>query len=353
MRETFKYIRKNKLAFLSLHILIILYVVSIFADFIAPYPYDYQHKDCQYHPPTKLHFIDEKGNIHLIPFVYKYEKISPTLPIYREVKTEKYKLKFFVKGETHYLFGLFKTDIHLFGVDKGGKIFLLGTDKLGRDIFSRILYGGRISLSIGLVGVLISFTIGALIGGISGYFGGITDNVLMRLSEVIMSFPGFYLILALRAVFPADISSVELYFLIVIVLSFIGWAGLARVIRGMVLSIREKEFVIAAQSYGASPLRIILKHIIPNTFSFLLVSATLSIPAYILGESALSVLGLGIQEPYASWGNMLADARSISVISEYPWILSSGVAIFITILAFNILGDALRDALDPNLRKNL
>ena len=353
MRETFKYISKNKLAFLSLHILIILYLVSIFADFIAPYSYDYQHKDCQYHPPTQLHFIDEDGNFHLIPFVYGYEKISPTLPIYREVKEEKYKLKFFVKGQPHYLLGLIKTDIHLFGVEKGGKIFLLGTDKLGRDIFSRILYGGRISLSIGLVGVLISFTIGALIGGISGYFGGVIDNILMRLSEVIMSFPGFYLILALRAVFPTDISSVELYFLIVIVLSFIGWAGLARVIRGMVLSIREKEFVIAAQSYGASSLRIILKHIIPNTFSFLLVSATLSIPAYILGESALSVLGLGIQEPYASWGNMLADARSISVISEYPWILSSGIAIFITILAFNILGDALRDALDPNLRKNL
>ncbi|RUM59985.1 MAG: ABC transporter permease [Persephonella sp.] len=353
MMEVLKYIKKNKLAFLSLYILTILYLFAIFADFIAPYPYDYQHKNSQYHPPTKLHFIDEKGKFHIIPFVYGYKKLSPTLPVYEEDKTKKYTLRFFVKGKKHYLLGFIPTDIHLFGVEKGGKIFLLGTDKLGRDIFSRILYGGRISLSIGLVGVLISFTIGALVGGISGYFGGTIDNILMRVSEVVMSFPGFYLILALRAVFPADISSVELYFLIVIVLSFIGWAGLSRVIRGMVLSIREKEFVIAAQSYGASSLRIILKHIIPNTFSFLLVSATLSIPAYILGESALSVLGLGIQEPYASWGNMLADARSISVISEYPWILSSGVAIFITILAFNILGDALRDALDPNLRKNL
>jgi peptide/nickel transport system permease protein len=353
MKEVLKYIRKNNFAYISLFILIILYFISIFADFIAPYPYDYQHKNREYHPPTQLHFFDEKGNFHLIPFVYGYQRVSQTLPIYKEIKDKKYKLKFFVRGKEHYLLGIFKTDLHLFGVEKGGKIFLLGTDKLGRDIFSRLLYGGRISLSIGLIGVLVSFTIGSLIGGIAGYFGGKIDNLLMRLAEIVMSFPGFYLILALRSVFPPDISSVQLYFLIVIVLSFIGWAGLARVIRGMVLSIREQEFVLAAKSYGASSLRIITKHIIPNTFSFLLVSATLSIPGYILGESALSVLGLGIQEPYASWGNMLSDARSISVISQYPWILAPGIAIFITILAFNILGDALRDALDPKLRKNL
>lgn len=175
----------------------------------------------------------------------------------------------------------------------------------------------------------------------------------MRLSEIVMSFPGFYLMLALRAIFPIDLSSVEVYLLIVVILSFIGWAGLARVIRGMVLSIREQEFVIAAKSYGASSFRIITKHIIPNTYAYLLISATLAIPGYILGESALSLLGLGIQEPYASWGNMLSTARSITAISSYPWILSPGVAIFITILAFNLLGDALRDALDPKLRKNL
>ena len=353
MKEIFKYIKKNSFAFLSFYILVILYLTSIFADFLAPYPYDLQHKGSVYHPPTQIHFIDENGKFHFIPFVYGYEKITPAIPIYKINYQKKYHLRFFVRGKKHYLFGVIPTDIHLFGVEKGGKIFLLGTDKLGRDIFSRILYGSRISLSIGFVGVLISFTIGALIGGIAGYFGGYIDNILMRLAEIVMSFPGFYLILALRAVFPPDISSVELYFLIVIVLAFIGWAGLSRVIRGMVLSIREQEFVLAAKSYGASPLRIIIKHIIPNTFSYLLVSATLAIPAYILGESALSVLGLGIQEPYASWGNMLADARSISAVSQYPWILAPGIAIFITILAFNVLGDALRDALDPNLRSNL
>ena len=352
MREIFKYIKKNKLAHLSLYILIVLYFLAIFADFISPYPYDKQHRDTPYHPPTQIHFFDEKGKFHLRPFVYKYELVDPVFKVYKINKKEKYPIYFFVEGDRHYLFGIIPTNIHLFGVKKG-KIFLLGADHLGRDIFSRLLYGGRISLSIGIVGVLVSFTIGAIIGGISGYFGGVVDNILMRLSEIIMSFPGFYLMLALRAVFPITLSSVQVYFLIVIILSFIGWAGLARVIRGMVLSIREQDFVTAAKSYGAAPLRIIVKHILPNTYSYLLISATLAIPGYILGESALSLLGLGIQEPYASWGNMLSSARNVSAIASYPWILAPGIAIFIAILAFNLLGDALRDALDPKLRKNL
>ncbi len=352
MKEIFKYIRKNRLAYMSFYVLLILYFLAIFADFISPYPYDKQHRDTPYHPPTQLHFFDEKGNFHLRPFVYKYELVDPVFKVYRIDKNKKYPVYFFVKGDKHYILGLIPSDIHLFGV-KEGKIFLLGADSLGRDIFSRLLYGGRVSLSIGIVGVLVSFTIGALIGGISGYFGGKVDNFLMRLSEIVMSFPGFYLMLALRAVFPITLSSVQVYFLIVIILSFIGWAGLARVIRGMVLSIREQEFVLAAKSYGASSIRIILKHILPNTFSYLLIAATLSIPGYILGESALSLLGLGIQEPYASWGNMLSAARSVSAIASFPWILSPGIAIFITILAFNLIGDALRDSLDPKLRKML
>ncbi|WP_457638661.1 ABC transporter permease [Persephonella sp.] len=352
MRDIIRYIKKNKLAYMSLYILGILYFLAIFADFISPYPYDFQHRDTPYHPPTQIHFFDEKGNFHLRPFVYGYKLVDPVFKKYQIDYSQKHHIYFFVRGEKHYLLGFIPTDIHLFGV-KEGKIFLLGADHLGRDIFSRLLYGGRISLSIGIVGVLVSFTIGAVVGGISGYFGGRIDNILMRISEIVMSFPGFYLMLALRAVFPITLSSIQVYFLIVIILSFIGWAGLARVIRGMVLSIREQEFVLAAKSYGASSLRIIVRHIIPNTFSYLLIAATLSIPGYILGESALSLLGLGIQEPYASWGNMLAAARSISAVSQYPWILSPGIAIFITILAFNLLGDALRDALDPKLRKSL
>ena len=353
MKEILKYIKKNKLAYMSLYILVILYFLAVFADFISPYPYDIQHRDTPYHPPTQVHFFDKEGNFHLRPFVYKYELIDPVFKVYKINENKIYPVQFFTEGEKHYLLGVIPTNIHLFGVKDDGKIFLLGADHLGRDIFSRLLYGSRVSLSIGLVGVLLSFSLGSLIGGISGYFGGKIDNILMRLSEIVMSFPGFYLMLALRAIFPITLSSVQVYFLIVVILSFIGWAGLARVIRGMVLSIREQDFVIAAKSYGASSLRIITRHIIPNTFSYLLIAATLSIPGYILGESALSLLGLGIQEPYASWGNMLSAARSITAISSYPWILSPGIAIFITILAFNLLGDALRDALDPKLRKML
>jgi peptide/nickel transport system permease protein len=350
MKEIFKYIRKNKLAYISFYILVVFYFLAVFADFIAPYPYDIQHRDTPYHPPTQIHFFDEKGNFHLRPFVYKYELADPVFKTYKINYDVKYPIEFFIKGHEHYLLGFIKTDIHLFGV-KEGKIFILGSDNLGRDIFSRILYASRISLSIGIIGVALSFTIGSLIGGVAGYFGGKVDNLLMRLSEIVMSFPSFYLMLALRAVFPITLSSVEVFLLIVVILSFVGWAGLARVVRGMVLSIREQEFVLAAKSYGSSSFRIITKHIIPNTFSYLLIAATLSIPGYILGESALSLLGLGIQEPYASWGNMLASARSITVISSYPWVLAPGVAIFLTILAFNILGDALRDALDPKLKR--
>ncbi len=348
--EIFTYIKKNKLAYISLYILGLLYIFSVFADFIAPYPYDIQHRDTPYHPPTQIHFIDEKGNFHLRPFVYRYVLKDPITKQYEIDYNTKYPIEFFHRKHEHHLFGFIKTDIHLFGV-KDGKIFLLGADNLGRDIFSRILYASRISLSIGLVGVTLSFLIGVIIGGLAGYFGGKIDNILMRLSEIVMSFPGFYLMLSLRAVFPINLSSVEVFFLIVVILSFIGWAGLARVIRGMVLSIREQDFVTAAKSYGASSLRIIFKHIIPNTFSYLLIAATLSIPGYILGESALSLLGLGIQEPFPSWGNMLASARSVSAISQFPWILAPGVAIFLTIVSFNILGDALRDALDPKLKR--
>lgn len=345
-----KVLKKNKLAFLSLHILIVLYFMAIFADFIAPYPYDIQHRDTPYHPPTQIHFFDENGKLHLRPFVYGYKMIDPINKQYEIDKTKKYPVYLFTDGHPHYLFGFIKTEKHLFGV-KEGKIFILGADGLGRDIFSRIVYGARISLSIGLIGVVLSFSIGTIIGGISGYFGGRVDNIIMRLSEILMSFPSFYLMLALRAVFPINLSSTQVFLMIVVILSFIGWAGVARVVRGMVLSIREMEYVLAAKSYGASSLRIITKHIIPNTYSYLLIAATLSIPGYILGESALSLLGLGIQEPYASWGNMLAAATSYTAVSSYPWILAPGIAIFITILAFNLLGDALRDALDPKLRR--
>jgi peptide/nickel transport system permease protein len=269
---------------------------------------------------------------------------------YRPDRTVRYPLRFFVRGEEYKFLGLISSDIHLFGTEAPGHIFLLGTDKFGRDIFTRLLFGARISLSVGLVGILISFSIGALIGGIAGYYGGVVDNVLMRVAEMIMAFPGFYLLLALRALLPTALPSTTVYLLIVLILSFIGWPGFARVIRGMFLSLREQEFSVAAKALGATDLRIIFRHILPNTMSFIIVAASLSVPAYILGESALSFLGLGIQEPQASWGNMLRAAMNTRVLVSFPWILVPGFLIFITILAFNFLGDALRDVLEPRMR---
>ncbi len=343
-------LKRHQLGIIGGIILILLYGSAFFAQFIAPYSSDLQVRTKAFHPPTRLYFFDEEGNFSLRPFVYQYELVDRVFKAYRPDRTVRYPLRFFVRGEEYKFLGLIPSDIHLFGTEAPGHIFLLGTDKFGRDIFTRLLFGARISLSVGLVGILISFSIGALIGGIAGYYGGVVDNVLMRVAEMIMAFPGFYLLLALRALLPTTLSSTTVYLLIVLILSFIGWPGFARVIRGMFLSLREREFSLAAKALGGTDLRIIFRHILPNTMSFIIVAASLSVPAYILGESALSFLGLGIQEPQASWGNMLRAAMNTRVLESFPWILVPGFLIFITILAFNFLGDALRDILEPRMR---
>lgn len=343
---------KNRMAVLCLSILIIFYASAIFADFLSPYAYDNEDRDYSYCQPMKIRFLDENKKIHW-PFVYgvkisfnEYHK-----RIYELEKDAIYPLKFLVNGGEHKLLGFISSKKHLFGVDAPGRIHIWGADSRGRDLFSRILYGARISLSIGLIGVAIAFSIGLLVGGIAGYYGGKIDNILMRVCEMFMMVPGFYLLLALRAVVPADFNSIQVYFSIVVILSFIGWAGLARIIRGMCLSLREREFVLAARTMGLNDFKIIVKHILPHTVSYSIVAVMLSIPGYILAESGLSLIGLGIQDPYASWGNLLSEAMGILSIQSAPWILIPGIFIFLTVMCFNVIGDALRDALDPKLKK--
>ncbi|MFH1655006.1 MAG: ABC transporter permease [Candidatus Omnitrophota bacterium] len=345
-------IKKNRFAFLSFLILVLFYFGAIFADFISPYSYDNENRDYSYCPPTKIHFVTQEGKITR-PFIYGASSSFDEYKrrIYKEDKTKIYSLKLLINGDKYKLLGFIPASIHLFGVDQQARISLWGADFRGRDLFSRILYGARVSLSIGLFGVAISLILGLLVGGISGYYGGKIDNIIMRICEMIMMIPGFYLMLALRAAFPPNLSSLQIYLLIVVIFSFIGWAGMARVIRGMAISLREREYVLAAKALGISDIKIIFRHILPHTISYSIVAASLSIPGYILGESGLSLLGLGIQDPHASWGNLLSQAMGIMQIKFYPWILLPGLFIFITVMAFNLLGDGLRDALDPMLKE--
>ncbi len=339
---------KHKLAIFGGTVVLVFYLLAMFAEFFSTQGAYRYWNEYVYCPPQRIHFFDEKG-FHLRPFVFKLKKeLDPETweSIYTEDKTKRNPIYFFVHGDTYSLWGLFETDVRLFGV-KEGIIFLFGTDHLGRDIFSRSIYAARISLSIGLVGVAISFVLGCLIGGTSGYYGGAVDTIIQRIIEFLISLPSIPLWMALSAAIPAKWPPLKVYFAIVVILSVIGWCGLARVVRGKFLELREEDFVMAAMIAGASEVRIIVGHLLPSFLSYLIVSISLAIPTMIIGETALSFLGIGLRPPVVSWGVLLQQAQNVRTVALYPWLLIPGLLVIIVVLAFNFLGDGLRDAADP------
>jgi len=319
--------------------LLLFYLLAIASPIIAPYDPTYQNRRLPDCPPMALHLAAPSEWSHAFFFAYPMTMIDPEARKFAEDRSTKTWVHLFSYG-------------HLFATEPGAPpFFLMGSEGLGRDLFSRIVYGSRVSMFVGLIGVTISFGLGITIGALSGYVGGLLDNLIMRWSEIEMSLPSFYFLLALAAIIPSGMSAVATFFMIVAIMSFISWAGFARIIRGMAASVRSVPFVEAARALGGSRWRVLTRHVMPSVLGYAIVAATLSIPGFILGESALSLLGLGIQEPASSWGNLLAQAEDVQNLAHYPWILIPGVFIFLAVMSFNFLGDHLRDRLDPSNRR--
>ncbi len=339
---------RNRLAVVGLVVLCLIYFMAITCEFLAPYDPNAGDGKRINMPPQLLHFVSDQG-FSIRPFIYGvkqgYDKVTLET-IYTADPQSRHYLHFFVHGDAYKFWGLFSSDLHLFGTDNG-QMFLAGTDRMGRDLLSRIIYGSRISCSIGLLGIFISFILGLLIGGIAGYFGGTVDNVISRIIDFVISLPTLPLWMALAAAVPANWPVERVYFCIVIILSLISWPGLARVVRSKFLSLKNEDFVRAARVVGASDMRVIFVHMVPMFTSYLIASLTLSIPGMILGETSLSFLGIGLRPPAVSWGVLLSEAQDIRNVALYPWTLIPGLFIIITVMCFNFLGDGLRDAADP------
>jgi peptide/nickel transport system permease protein len=344
--------RKHRLALLGGVVTLLIYLMALFAEFLAPLSPEGYASDYTYAPPQTLYLFDQTENGTIFqPYVngYKveidYNAGRRTFVIDPE---QKYPVSFFVHGAPYRLLGLIDSDLHLIGpVDQGDPMYLLGADRLGRDILSRTIYGARISMTIGLVGVSLSLFFGILLGGISGFFGGWVDNLIQRLIEFLQSIPSIPLWIGLAAAIPQDVSPLDVYFLITIILSIIGWTGLARVVRGKFYALKTEDFVKAARLDGCSSLRIIFRHMVPSFMSHIIAVVTLAIPGMILAETALSFLGIGLRSPIISWGVLLQEAQNIRAISTAPWLFWPGVGVAVAVLALNFLGDGLRDAADP------
>jgi peptide/nickel transport system permease protein len=342
--------KKSKPAIAGGIMILILSILAAFTEFFAPNPLTEIKMDAAFTPPQQVHFFDVDGNFHWRPFVYGLTiTLDPVTfePIWEEDTSQRYEIQFFVQGWEYKILSLIPSNRHLFGVEEGGTIYLLGTDKFGRDLWSKSCEAGRISLTMSLFGTFISVAIGSILGVVSGYYGGWIDNVLQRFVEFVNAFPQLPLWMSLAAIIPRNWDSFTVFIVMVVIFAVLSWTVLAREVRGKVLAFRETDFVLAAREMGASDARIIFLHLYPNSFSHIIVVLTLTIPQIILAEAFLSFLGVGIQEPLVSWGLLMRSAQTLQTLGVTPWIMSPVLFIIVAVLGFNFLGDGLRDAADP------